>query len=372
MQDTLYIDLQVKDTCQTCTNHAFGNTSLVLGGNATALDFSNAVKTDSVDGPWDNDNSGSYDDLTITPDVNGATLSVNPDYCGTCDPGHILTDKDVWKTIGQIAVPVLNAGNTSELSWNNATDINDWDNNDLNPVSEFVVPEDKALTGCNDLRFTAEVFLEGPYNASPGLMNSDITHVLDTLIVPGSDIDVPVDPTITLPGNTVDRIKFYLLAPSDPSVKVDSVNAWLIHNGSIRDFQTAQHDYVQFCNASEGDYYIGVWHRNHLSVMSDSLVYFETGTQSTFDFTGPTAIHQHQRGVRVISGTAVMRAGNARHDLEVNSNDFYDVSVANDLASIPGQYHQADLNLDGVVDAQDFNLCNDYKDQLYYSTVPFE
>jgi len=96
---------------------------------------------------------------------------------------------------------------------------------------------------------------------------------------------------------------------------------------------------------------------------------------STKDLTNPSNVYNpYGNFVHIESGYAYMLMGNVYDDVpngdigEVNASDFFVVSTENDM-NLEG-YYQSDLNMDGVVNADDFDLIQIGNQNLHYTDIP--
>ncbi|GIV43688.1 MAG: hypothetical protein KatS3mg035_0811 [Bacteroidia bacterium] len=183
-------------------------------------------------------------------------------------------------------------------------------------------------------------------------------------------------------------IQVELRDQSDPSDIVATSYAFLYEDGSISDFYHGdgyatgssaicdQIPYVTFCGISAADYYVVVKHRNHLPIMTLNTVSLSSAVPtSVVDMTLPTNLYGGTNGMfEVNSGKAYMWEGNVYDNAsisdvgEVNATDFFYVSTDNDN-SLTG-YVDGDLDLDGDVDADDFNMVQDGNNNLYFTDIP--
>lgn len=222
------------------------------------------------------------------------------------------------------------------------------------------------------IKVNLNVFLEGAYQGS-NTMSADLyaAGLLDQYLDGGS-ASINMNPSYSIPsdtsGNAVDVIIIQLRTGTSSATAVDTLYAWLMQDGSIRDFETGQKPFASSCSAPTGNYYIVVMHRNHLNIMYSDLVALDNTPPPPVDLTN--VINIYGGGIGSLGdGPYGMWAANARNsDQEVNGNDLYDVSIHRDIL-LPG-YNLTDVDLSGVVNASDFDIASDNNDQLYWSTVP--
>ena len=176
----------------------------------------------------------------------------------------------------------------------------------------------------------------------------------------------------------VDYIALYLRATAT-GANLDTSYAWLMTDGSIRDFYTGTKKYATFKNytnlTSGSSYFVVVDHRNHLPAMHTAQVVNQDTTGAIqFNFANITNIYG--AGAFNNGSNALLYSGNADVDklyyskYIVDANDFDKVRVpANN--SMPSGYLMEDVNLDGTVNGMDWDITKEAVDNLHYSTVPF-
>ncbi|VAX15280.1 hypothetical protein MNBD_IGNAVI01-1679, partial [hydrothermal vent metagenome] len=194
-----------------------------------------------------------------------------------------------------------------------------------------------------------KIFLEGPYNSTNNNMNSTINANIP-LTSPYSEDPRTVS---AIPINAVDWVLVELRNKVDASIVEGSHSAFLLKDGTIVD--TDGTSPVKFSGATDTQYYIVVKHRNHLGVMSASLLSFG-GTPTNYDFTpASTQFYGGNAGaVEVVAGIWGMIAGDANSDGVVDAvdkNNFW--RVENGTAYDYTKY--SDFNLDANLDAVDKN-----------------
>ncbi|MCH8317917.1 MAG: hypothetical protein IIA88_05380, partial [Bacteroidetes bacterium] len=286
-------------------------------------------------------------------------VNLGPDtsFCGS-----IILDAQnsgagyLWST-GDITQTII--ADTSGIYW---VDV-------INPAG-CTTRDSITLTIITGIKVNLNVFLEGAYLGGDSMRDSlFLLGYLDRFLS-GGTASINMNPGYPIPsdtsGNAVDLIGIQIR--SNPFTPIDTAYAWLMQDGSIRDFETGQNNYAQVCGLAPGTYYIAVGHRNHLFIMySDSAILNNT-PPPPIDLTD--VINIYGGGISFLGdGPYGMWGANARNsDQEVNANDLYDVSVDRD-SLLPG-YNLTDVDLSGVVNADDFNLASGNNDQLYWSTVP--
>ncbi|MEQ8518280.1 MAG: hypothetical protein RLN79_13390 [Cytophagales bacterium] len=189
----------------------------------------------------------------------------------------------------------------------------------------------------------------------------------------GGNTSKPMLLNKVVPVTAVDSIKIYLRSGLSGTL-VDSSSAWLMSDGSIRDYVTGDSAYAVFTNAAFGNYYIVLKHRNHIEIQSNSAVSLSNVPNAVpFDFTNSANIYGGG-GYKIIGASAVVAAGNSNEDGEVNALDYSEVlNAQNPLTQ--GYVNTDVLFSDATsnpteVDIDDLNKVNQNSSILYFSTVP--
>lgn len=121
---------------------------------------------------------------------------------------------------------------------------------------------------------------------------------------------------------------------------------------------------VTFNDVTADTYYIIVYHRNHIISMSSSGLAFGTSTTS-YDFTTGTGQFYGGDAKDLGGGVFGMYAGDPENDGRVNHQDLNEESIQQ--SSI--QYNKADTNMDGEVDAADYEPTDSNIGKV--ATVPY-
>jgi hypothetical protein len=237
------------------------------------------------------------------------------------------------------------------------------------------------LEAGSELRLAAKVFLQGPYRGgltmTPGLHQYLQAYTASSPASPDSLIG-RMSASFNVPSDAIDVLKIELRHFNDKAITAASRYAWLMADGSLRDFETGQLPYLTFSSGvnSSDSYHVVVKHRNHLTIMSSvnepvKLVNDTPGSNPSEGFIDFTDIRNIYGAGAIFIGEPgyAMVAGNARNnDQEINANDFYDVSEDSDSPVDTG-YKPTDYTLDGKCNATDFQLSSEANDRLYSSTA---
>lgn len=201
-----------------------------------------------------------------------------------------------------------------------------------------------SYTAREPVTLAIDVFLEGPYNGS------DMSTTLkDNGYIPLTSPYIQ-DPRVvsSIPSGVVDWVLVELRRTAGGPAVV-SRSAFLGSNGRI--FTETNSTGVEMFVEKLYDYYIVVRHRNHLAVMSSSLLDMNSGS-AAWDFT--TGIGQCYGGDAANLGGGVygMYSGDASGNGQVQNddkNDYWKTQVG-----LSG-YRSADFNLNGQVQNDDKN-----------------
>jgi hypothetical protein len=197
----------------------------------------------------------------------------------------------------------------------------------------------------------AKVYLQGPYLT---VGDSMAVSLRTSGILAAHFVGRPI------PGLAVDSITIEIRDSSTTAKATvrKSAPAWLLSNGSIRNFSDTTKAYVDFDSVLAGRYYVVVWHRNHLGIMTASGDSLDAGSAPAgYDFTTGQA---QAFGVVPMQGLGTggtapfgLYGGNASWtNLVINGAD-RTVVYTNTGAT---DYNYGDVNLTGVVNGADRTL----------------
>ncbi len=211
-------------------------------------------------------------------------------------------------------------------------------------ISEMTVSNPTLLT-------KAKVFLEGAY-ASGGMLSTNLELVVP-VNQPYNETPwqyVGVEPSVNLPTNVTDWVLVELRAANDVNTLVATRAAWLRNDGMLVDMDGSEG--IGFENQVDGDYYLVIRHRNHLDVLSSTVVNLPNATP--YDFTqSATTVMGDDQLVDVGDGNFAMLAGDINGDGVISVSDF---NVYITQAALINEYLPSDTDLDGNVTVSDFNL----------------
>jgi hypothetical protein len=200
----------------------------------------------------------------------------------------------------------------------------------------------------------AKAFLEGPYDS--GDMNTTL----------GDNGFLPLNQPFTispwnyngaesvssLPADVVDWVLIALRTSPDASDEIARRVAFIKNDGSIVD--TSGAGPVGFDSLAAGGYYIVIYHRNHVAMMS-CYPQLLSESSSLYDFTTiQTQAYGHNPMVELEPGVYGMIAGDANADGMVNATDKDDVWRFEN-GTHWDYFKFGDFNLDGGIDVLDLN-----------------
>ncbi len=191
---------------------------------------------------------------------------------------------------------------------------------------------------------SVKFYLQGPYNTGTDAMTNGLRTGGQLAAHFGS---------APIPALAVDSVNIEIRdsLSAVKSTKRAFAPAWLLTNGTIRDFSDTTKTYVGFGGVPAGKYYVVVRHRNHLAIMSSVRDTVDGGvTPTAYDFSTGQA-QAYGTNPMILAGTHyTLVSGNASNaDAVINALDR--VATRNGLGA--NNYNLADVNMDGVVNALD-------------------
>lgn len=175
--------------------------------------------------------------------------------------------------------------------------------------------------------YMADNMIVTPLNAPPGPLSLNLTSVIEGFWDGTNMIS--------------DDANVYLRNAASPFAKVDSSITFLDNTGN---------GVLLFSNASAGNYYIVVSHRNSIDTWSALPQTFTAGGVTNYDFTTAAG--------KAFGSNLVLKSGKyCLYSGDENKNGFIDltdlVDVSNDGSNYVTGYVVTDVNGDGIVDLQD-------------------
>ena len=230
-------------------------------------------------------------------------------------------------------------------------------------------------TGANGCTFSAQIIvttrscssilatkamLEGAYDSTAGRMHDGLrSNNLIPIIEPytamgqqfvGGGGEAMQSGVLATSGSNaiVDWVVIELRDSANPQTISHSRAALIQADGDVVDMDGVSN--LQLDSTLAGSYYLAVWHRNHLGVMTAQPIMFNGSTVSV-DFSDPNLLTYGSTATRrTVNGTALLFGGDADHNGQIQNTD-------NVLEWIPSAgtagYKSADFNLDGQVQNSD-------------------
>ena len=237
----------------------------------------------------------------------------------------------------------------------------------ISPTKNFV-----ALGSSQNTILKLQAFLQGSYNNSINGMTvySRMQQALGNLFDGDTgSASVRMYEGYHVPINAIDTINIKLRETATGPF-VATQKAFLLSDGSIRDFDTGTMDSLVLPRNQPGNYHVVVSHRNHLAVQHSNAAVLTRTEGTALDFTQIANIYGSGAvQVDMTPTTYALVAGNAiNSDSETNASDLFNVQLVE--TNLLQGYHQEDVNLTGDVNAIDRNITSVANDFLYFSTVP--
>lgn len=206
--------------------------------------------------------------------------------------------------------------------------------------------------------FTISAFLEGAYNGSQlsTTLNSSIPSSQPYNFNGHSASEMAG----TIPANAVDWVLAELREASSVttalnSTKVGSAAGLLMSDGSIKASDGTSNLSINITGNTGAEFYLVVYHRNHLPIMSANVVQ-ESGGVYSIDFTSSAAnTHGGTSALIDLGGKFGMPAGDSNNDGNIDATDLNTWRANNGAAFNYSSNGISDFNLDGVINSVDRN-----------------
>ncbi|MCE7993653.1 MAG: hypothetical protein HEP71_16835 [Roseivirga sp.] len=217
-----------------------------------------------------------------------------------------------------------------------------------------------AVSAPTSATVAASAFLEGAYNGTN--LNTAINGSLPAQQpYNGTNSHSEATNVTSMPANAVDWVLVELreagsAAAALNSTRVGSAAGLLMNNGSIKATDGTSDLTVSLSGNTGSDFFIVIYHRNHLPIMSASAISESSGTYS-IDFTGSSAnTYQTTTALSSLSGGKFgMPAGDLDQDGDIDATDLITWRTNNGISFSYDSNGAADFNLDGVINAVDRN-----------------
>ncbi|MCE7993635.1 MAG: hypothetical protein HEP71_16745 [Roseivirga sp.] len=224
-------------------------------------------------------------------------------------------------------------------------------------IDQIVVSAEAGVAAPTSVNVTATVFLEGAYNGTD--LNTTLNSSIPSTQPYTNNGHAGAETAGAVPANAVDWVLVELREAGSAvaalnSTKVGSAAGFLMNDGTIKGTDGTSDLTVPLSGNTGSDFFVVVYHRNHLPIMSANTI-SESGSTYTIDFTIASAnTHQGTTGLASLAGAKFgMLAGDADGDGDVDSADLTTWRAENGKAFSYGTNGKNDLNLDGAINAVD-------------------
>ena len=301
------------------SGHSVDNLSPLTPGGAHLTPLANAIRLQ-----WNFDHND--------PDVGHYAV-----YRSTTD-GFPLADSTRWGTTAD-SLMVDSTISAGAAYYYRVTTV-DIHGNESSPSAQLYSPN--ALSS----KASVKVLLEGPYNIGTQLMNKTL-RTDGFLAAHFGSIPIPTD--------AVDSINIELRNASSVSASTTRKfrPAWLLTDGSIRDFFDTTANCVTF-DTLAGNYYLVITHRNHIAIMTSTTQALNGAVPAlAYDFTIAQSQAYGSNPMKAVAGGRfAMIAGDASGNGQVATSD-----INTFIRPRLGQsgYQSADINLNGQIQTSDIN-----------------
>jgi hypothetical protein len=193
--------------------------------------------------------------------------------------------------------------------------------------------------------------LQGAYQPETQTMNTNLAAYLP-IDSPYLQAPKQIDP---IPQNSVDWVLVEL--KKNPLQEPDFVQSYLVKNdGQIMDIdengQTTS--LLTLHGMEQGTWYVTIKHRNHIYGTTRSAYNFNSGEITTVDLTRGEAPFASNRCAMQSEGRWILYGGDVDQDGQVTSTDY--VRWYNAQHDESAGYKNADIDMDGIVDTQDYMI----------------
>lgn len=216
------------------------------------------------------------------------------------------------------------------------------------------------------LAVAATVFLEGAWNGSTAMNTTleDGDLVASSAPYNGTNNHAgseSVANAAAVPNGAVDWVLVELreagsAAGANNTTRKGSAAGFLMSDGSIKATDGTSNLTISLSGNTGADYYVVIYHRNHLPIMSASAISGTSGTL-TIDYTGSSAnTYQTTTALASLAGGKFgMAAGDFDQDGNIDVDDLETWRTNNGAVYSYSGSGIADFNLDGVINAVDRN-----------------
>lgn len=267
------------------------------------------------------------------------------------------------------------------------------------------LPDTIRITVRPSSSISIKAMLEGAYVASLGKMHDSLSIATTNPLLVGGVLQrfeaggepvgagfVEMTNGYTVPnevGNKpVDVIRLDLCKDYQSSTALNTAYAWLMQDGTIRDFETGKEPVARFFRTTASttqQYVLRVSHQNHLPIASSELIKVvpvgtpigTTAETGFIDMTLPASVYgaspAEKKGAVLINGKAALIGADIIKTSqlnEVNAADYSAVMKAIQEGITSPVYRAEDVNMNGKIDIRDVSWTEKQSGKVYYSTAP--
>ncbi|TAH26706.1 MAG: hypothetical protein EAZ07_03365 [Cytophagales bacterium] len=242
--------------------------------------------------------------------------------------------------------------------------------------------------GNDILQLSINIWLEGAFDGEKQ-MNTELNkkrileqfeyNILRPRVIIGNITIPQMLPGYRVPSGAVDIIKIMLRSQTIPYKVVDSTLAWVMNNGTIRDYSTGLNNFAIFDNSNAGTYFVEIRHKNHLPIISNTAYSFENKRTIGIDFSNPKIIRGRDNSYKTTKTNqliAMMVAGDVFKNSSLKETNAHDVFLMNKILNEGEftnlEYHIGDVNLDGSINETDKKIVDFNSSKLYFFPIPME
>ncbi|WP_141719633.1 dockerin type I domain-containing protein [Roseivirga misakiensis] len=226
-------------------------------------------------------------------------------------------------------------------------------------IQATVTKVDVTTLAPSSLQIAATVFLEGAYNGTN--LNTAINSSIPAQ-QPYNGVNSHSQTTsVSIPASAVDWVLVELreagtAATATNATRKGSAAGFLMNDGTIKATNGTSNLTINLTGNTGTDYYVVIYHRNHLPIMSAAAIDGSGGTL-TIDFTSNSAnTYQTTTALASLTNNKFgMPSGDVNQDGSINSTDLSTWRTNNGAVYSYSGNGNADFNLDGEINAVDRN-----------------
>lgn len=248
----------------------------------------------------------------------------------------------------------------TDQGWQNLGGLVNSDSNSItvpmDHFSTYVIIEAECIS------LNARIFLEGPYQGNGSMSTTLQTEGYLPVVSPYNDSRLAGP----IPANITDWILLELRTDGDNIVYQRSF--LLRSDGQVVDINGST-ETLRLPGVDEGNYYVLLYHRNHLPLISKEKIPFSFSQTTLLDFTSDVVeLFDANAAKPVMEGVWAAAAGDGNHDLNVTTLDY--VMFVNGQHAGESGYVDADFDLNAILTNNDYILWKNNARRGAASTIP--